>query len=168
MQPSIGFIVNRIQAAVYQESFALVRDGVCSAEDVGELRLRFFPSIYWILVNVELAKWISDPFVIFFPCKDNALTQGPGLRWALLGPFMTLHLAGGKGGLPHSLDHFGKPIQSWIDDLKQVEIDEATKIKLLKSTAEYYGRLDIEEVIKERDELLISLIAGKKKKDALP
>jgi carnitine 3-dehydrogenase len=81
---------------------------------------------------------------------------------------MTLHLAGGKGGLRHSLDHFGKPIQSWIDDLKRVEIDEATKIKLLKSTAEYYGRLDIEEVIKERDELLISLIAAKKKKNALP
>src|SRR5262249_53857710 len=32
---------------------------------------------------------------------------GPGLRWALMGPCLTFHLAGGAGGMAHMLDHFG-------------------------------------------------------------
>ena len=28
-----------------------------------------------------------------------AITEGPGLRWALFGPFLNLHLSGGAGGI---------------------------------------------------------------------
>src|SRR3954449_2593358 len=30
---------------------------------------------------------------------DAAIAHGPGLRWALLGPFLNLHLSGGAGGI---------------------------------------------------------------------
>ena len=30
---------------------------------------------------------------------DTAISQGPGLRWAVLGPFANKHLSGGPGGL---------------------------------------------------------------------
>ena len=32
---------------------------------------------------------------------DAAIAYGPGLRWALMGPHLTFHLAGGDGGMRH-------------------------------------------------------------------
>src|SRR5690606_35320214 len=36
---------------------------------------------------------------------DTAIAHGPGLRWALLGPFLNLHASGGAGGIAHTLRH---------------------------------------------------------------
>ena len=38
---------------------------------------------------------------------DEVITQGPGLRWALQGPFTTYHLAGGDEGIAHYMRHLG-------------------------------------------------------------
>ena len=38
---------------------------------------------------------------------DDAVTWGPGLRWAVQGPVLPRHLGGGKGGVRHMIDHFG-------------------------------------------------------------
>jgi hypothetical protein len=40
---------------------------------------------------------------------DTAISQGPGLRWAVLGQFANQHLSGGPGGLAHILEHLGPP-----------------------------------------------------------
>ncbi|HRO15487.1 MAG TPA: 3-hydroxyacyl-CoA dehydrogenase NAD-binding domain-containing protein [Paracoccus sp. (in: a-proteobacteria)] len=40
---------------------------------------------------------------------DAAIAHGPGLRWALLGPFLNLHLSGGEGGIAHVLNHISAP-----------------------------------------------------------
>lgn len=48
---------------------------------------------------------------------DRAVTDGPGLRWSMVGPFETFDLGGGRGGIAHFLDHLGGPIQTWWDDL---------------------------------------------------
>ena len=38
---------------------------------------------------------------------DAAIAYGPGLRWALMGPHLTFHLAGGEGGMTHFMSHIG-------------------------------------------------------------
>ena len=38
---------------------------------------------------------------------DAAVCNGPGLRWAIMGPHMTYHLGGGQGGIEHYLKHLG-------------------------------------------------------------
>ena len=38
---------------------------------------------------------------------DKAITYGPGMRWALMGPHLIYHLGGGSGGYRHYLDHLG-------------------------------------------------------------
>jgi carnitine 3-dehydrogenase len=38
---------------------------------------------------------------------DAAISEGPGLRWALMGPHLTFHLAGGSGGMAHFLEALG-------------------------------------------------------------
>src|SRR4029079_16888653 len=37
---------------------------------------------------------------------DTAISAGPGLRGAVMGPHMTFHLGGGEGGITHMLDQF--------------------------------------------------------------
>ena len=38
---------------------------------------------------------------------DAVISNGPGLRLALLGPHMNYHLGGGEGGYRHYLEHLG-------------------------------------------------------------
>ena len=50
------------------------------------------------VVNCEALHLITEG--IATPAElDMALVEGPGLRWALIGSFMTGHLAAGEGGL---------------------------------------------------------------------
>ncbi len=48
---------------------------------------------------------------------DAVMSEGPGLRWALMGPHATFHLGGGDGGMRHFLAHILPAMQSWWDDL---------------------------------------------------
>ena len=42
---------------------------------------------------------------------DRAIEDGPGLRWSLMGTFLTFHLAGGKAGMKHMLEQFGPALK---------------------------------------------------------
>jgi carnitine 3-dehydrogenase len=47
---------------------------------------------------------------------DTAITEGPGLRWAAIGPITGQHLSGGAGGLAHVLEHLGPGTEAlWAD-----------------------------------------------------
>ena len=45
---------------------------------------------------------------------DTAVSHGPGLRWAFMGPFLTMHLAGGEGGMRGALRHFGPGLRGVV------------------------------------------------------
>ena len=45
---------------------------------------------------------------------DAAVAYGPGLRWALMGPLLTFHLAGGEGGIEHFMDHLSEAQQHLV------------------------------------------------------
>jgi hypothetical protein len=49
-----------------------------------------------------------------------------GLRWALLGPFVNLHLSGGAGGISHVLEHLGPSFITPIGTLLKKENTLAT------------------------------------------
>ena len=42
---------------------------------------------------------------------DDSIIYGPGLRWALMGPCLTFHLAGGDTGMAHMLAQFGPALK---------------------------------------------------------
>ena len=42
---------------------------------------------------------------------DDAIIYGPGLRWSLMGTFLTFHLAGGESGMKHMLEQFGPALK---------------------------------------------------------
>jgi 3-hydroxyacyl-CoA dehydrogenase len=62
---------------------------------------------------------------------DTAVSEGPGLRWALMGPHLTFHLAGGTGGISHFLDQFAGPMEGWWQDLGRPELTTAVREKIV-------------------------------------
>jgi 3-hydroxyacyl-CoA dehydrogenase len=118
-----GHVANRLQAALWQEAFYLVQQGIVSVEDV-----------------------------------DTAIADGPALRWALLGPFLNLHLSGGSGGIAHVLEHLGPPVESWWRDLGNVALNEELNEAIARGVAEELGGADIAGLARRRDDALLALL----------
>lgn len=88
---------------------------------------------------------------------DRGIAYGPGLRWAIMGPHATHHLAGGTGGLRHLLEHIGPGLQRWMDDLQDLRITPEV-IERLVAAYEASGPPPIARLEAERDALLLALL----------
>lgn len=92
---------------------------------------------------------------------DKAITAGIGLRWAIMGPFLTYHLGGGKGGLEHFIDHLGPAFSSWWNSMETWTSipPSATKkaIEGIKHTSQVKAKTN-DELVKWRDKRLMKLI----------
>ena len=88
---------------------------------------------------------------------DAAIAYGPGLRWALMGPHMAHHLAGGRGGLRHLLEHIGPGIERWWNDLGRPDLTPATIDRLVAAFGQAETR-PIGQLEAERDTLLVALL----------
>jgi len=92
---------------------------------------------------------------------DAAIAHGPGLRWALLGPFLNLHLSGGEGGIEHNLAHLGPAIAAMWRDLGAPEMDAPTMRTVEGAIREMIGPMDLPSMLVERDRMLIELVQEK-------
>jgi 3-hydroxyacyl-CoA dehydrogenase len=99
---------------------------------------------------------------------DTAIANGPGLRWALLGPFLNLHLSGGNGGIRHMLEHLGPPIESWWRDLGDISITPEVVEELADGVDAELEPFDFLRTIEQRDDLLLRLLELKRERDQLP
>lgn len=97
---------------------------------------------------------------------DTAIMHGPGLRWALLGPFLTLHLTGGKSGIEGILDHLGPSVQAWWNQFSTPVLTPALKQIVIESVSKYSQSLGGQALAERRDRLLIELLALKQSADA--
>jgi len=89
---------------------------------------------------------------------DAAITQGPGLRWALMGPCLTFHLAGGPGGMAHMLDHFGPSLQEPWTRLAAPELTKELRDRMVEGCEREAQGRTIAELTQERDEFLVELL----------
>jgi len=91
---------------------------------------------------------------------DAAISEGPGLRWALMGPHTTLHLAGGEGGMPHFMGHLLPAMEGWWKTLGSPEkVAPALQAKLIAGVAEATGGATTQELARRRDAALARLLA---------
>lgn len=97
---------------------------------------------------------------------DTAVSAGPGLRWALLGPFLTQHLSGGPGGIMHVLEHLGPPMVEWWKDLATpTELTDQMARAVADGVAESLGGRDTAALAAARDEQLVRLLQSKHDSD---
>ena len=89
---------------------------------------------------------------------DLSITAGPGLRWALMGPMLTFHLAGGEGGMAHMLDHFGPSLQSPWTRLKAPKLTESLRNAVVDGCSEEADGRSVADLVLERDKGLTAII----------
>jgi carnitine 3-dehydrogenase len=89
---------------------------------------------------------------------DAAIAFGPGLRWALMGPHLTFHLAGGEGGMTHFMAHLGSAFQSLMDDLGATRLTEPVRQSIIDGVAAEAGPRSIGDLQRWRDRKLIEIL----------
>ncbi|AUG75413.1 3-hydroxyacyl-CoA dehydrogenase [Kitasatospora sp. MMS16-BH015] len=98
---------------------------------------------------------------------DAAIAHGPGLRWALLGPFLNQHLSGGPGGITHVLEHLGPPMEEWWADLGTPRLTPELTRAIASGVAEELAGTAEADLLAERDALLSLLLDAKNRTDHL-
>ncbi|MGK3208078.1 3-hydroxyacyl-CoA dehydrogenase NAD-binding domain-containing protein [Amycolatopsis sp. MEPSY49] len=99
---------------------------------------------------------------------DTAIANGPGLRWAVLGPFLNQHLSGGAGGLAHVLAHLGPPTEEWWRDLGRVHLTPELAETLVAGVDAELAGTDDHSLVAARDAVLHQLLAAKAAQPDLP
>tara|TARA_B100000029_G_scaffold513384_1_gene612837 strand:- start:1486 stop:2424 length:939 start_codon:yes stop_codon:yes gene_type:complete len=94
---------------------------------------------------------------------DSAIIYGPGLRWALMGTFLTFHLAGGQMGMKHMLEQFGPALKLPWTKLKAPKLTKNLSNKIIKGTKIQSKGYSIEKLSNIRDNFLIDLLKIRKK-----
>ncbi|MEW2219840.1 3-hydroxyacyl-CoA dehydrogenase NAD-binding domain-containing protein [Streptomyces sp. NPDC006990] len=89
---------------------------------------------------------------------DDSITEGPGLRWAFMGPCLTFALAGGEGGMGHMLDHFGPSLKSPWTRLEAPELDRALRDAMVAGCEEAAAGRSIADLVAERDRGVIDVL----------
>ena len=88
---------------------------------------------------------------------DDAIIYGPGLRWSLMGTFLTFHLAGGKMGMAHMLEQFGPALKLPWTKLKAPTLNNKLKNKIINGTKKQSKNRSVENLSNLRDNFLIDL-----------
>ena len=91
---------------------------------------------------------------------DTVMSNGPGLRLALLGPHMNYHLGGGEGGYRYYLEHLGPSQEVRWKTLGQSPLTSELKEKLIHGIESQ--KPDMSELISKRDNGLIEILKIKK------
>ena len=94
---------------------------------------------------------------------DRAIEDGPGLRWSLMGTFLTFHLAGGKSGMKHMLEQFGPALKLPWTKLKAPNLSRKLINRLVEGTKKQSKGKTVEKISNIRDEYLVELQKLRKK-----
>lgn len=90
---------------------------------------------------------------------DTAVSSGPGLRWAVMGPTLLFHLGGDDGGLAAFCERYADSFNRWWDDLGDPRLDEGTARRLLEGVAAETQE-GTEALVAHRDARLTAVIAA--------
>jgi carnitine 3-dehydrogenase len=89
---------------------------------------------------------------------DAAIREGPGLRWPIMGPCLTFHLAGGPGGMAHMLDHFGPALEEPWTRLQAPPLTPELRDRMVEGCAREAGSRTIADLVRERDAKLVAIL----------
>ena len=94
---------------------------------------------------------------------DRAIEDGPGMRYSLMGTFLTFHLAGGKAGMKHMLKQFGPALKLPWTKLKAPKLTKKLSARIIKGTKQQSKGKSITSLSNIRDEYLVNLLKMRKK-----
>nr|WP_298379654.1 L-carnitine dehydrogenase [uncultured Halomonas sp.] len=89
---------------------------------------------------------------------DAAVVYGCGLRWSLMGTFLTFHLAGGDAGMRHMLEQFGPALKLPWTKLQAPELTDELIDKVVKGCEHQAAGRSVSELDQRRDDFLVELL----------
>ncbi len=92
---------------------------------------------------------------------DDCITEGPGLRWAVTGPMMNFHLAGGPEGMAHVLDHFGPTLKEPWTRLVAPELTPELRDAVVSGCERESAGRAVDEMIVDRDRAIIAILKAR-------
>lgn len=140
-------------------------------ESVGKVTIEVKKEVPGHVANrLQAALWrevihLVDEGVASVEDVDRAVSSGPGLRWAAMGPTLLFHLGAGEGGLAAFSERYADSFNRWFDDLGQPYLDEATARRLVDGLRPISGSQSVDELAQRRD-ALITGIAGLARNEA--
>ncbi|MEX6507558.1 3-hydroxyacyl-CoA dehydrogenase NAD-binding domain-containing protein [Jiella sp. M17.18] len=92
---------------------------------------------------------------------DRAVSEGPGPRWALMGPFLTYHLAGGERGMAGFWDMFAPMQEKLWGDLGSPVPDAGLKARVTEAVERSYAGRPVRTLVEDRDVRLRKVLAAR-------
>ncbi|MBB3232070.1 L-carnitine dehydrogenase [Halomonas stenophila] len=89
---------------------------------------------------------------------DAAVVYGCGLRWSLMGTFLTFHLAGGEQGMRHMLEQFGPALKLPWTRLEAPELTDELIDKVVAGCEYQAADRPVAELDRRRDAFLVELL----------
>lgn len=142
-------------------------DGVVEAAqsfyaDIGKVTIRLNKEVPGHVANrLQAAVWREAIYLVLTGVAsvgdvDKAMTAGPGLRWAAMGPTSLFNLGAGDGGLTAFCDHFADTFNGWWDDLGTPSLTPEVALALEKGVAEANEGASISELSSQRDKRIVA------------
>ena len=100
---------------------------------------------------------------------DRAISSGPGLRWAAMGPHLVYHLGGGEGGIRGHMEHLGQVKEEMLKDIASWTTFPADTVQVLEEgLREVLAGAEPGALERERDEALAGFIAARARAGRVP
>jgi carnitine 3-dehydrogenase len=113
------------------------------------------------------ALWLVEDEIATVAEIDDAIRYGAGLRWAVMGTFLTYRIAGGKAGMRHFMEQFGPALQlPWTRLVDVPELDDELLDRLVLQSDEQAAGRDLRELERLRDDCLVSILQALRTHDA--
>lgn len=131
--------------------------------DIGKVTIRMKKEIPGHVANrLQAAVWreaihLVQTGVASVGDVDKAMSAGPGLRWAAMGPTTLFGLGAGPGGLAAFCDHFAGTFNGWWDGLGTPHLTPEVTGLLVAGLKEATGEATVDELAAERDARIVAL-----------
>ncbi|MEL7253159.1 MAG: 3-hydroxyacyl-CoA dehydrogenase NAD-binding domain-containing protein [Pseudomonadota bacterium] len=139
--------------------------------DIGKVTIRVKKEVPGHVANrLQAAVWreaihLVQEGVASVGDVDRAMSAGPGLRWAAMGPTTLFGLGAGPGGLQAFCDHFADTFNGWWADLGEPKLDGPTAQMLVRGLEDATGGQSVEALSQKRDAMILGLLQALKAQD---
>lgn len=134
---------------------------------LGKVPVRMMREIYGHIANrlqaavFREAIHLLDSGVAGVADIDAAVTEGPGLRWAFMGPFLTYHMGGGAGGIDAFWRMFEPMQRQLFSELGSPGLDDAQIERVSQAVEAAYGKSPAPDRVQARDDFLRAVTSRK-------